>query len=125
MKALNKNRTGFGKFFSRTVSTLCCLILLLACSSPVYAADYTNEIMEWDVFKGIKDLIGDATQVCTILLPAIAGLYVVYCLIRRSIASDEGGDAHMWNKKIKTAVICGIAGGVVSGLISLLANYVG
>lgn len=121
MKTTNNKTPRDRRTLSRLFSILCCLIVFLGCTSPAYAA---NEIMEWDVFEGIKDLITDVTEVAMWLLPAIAGVYVIYCLIRRSIASDEGGDAHMWNKKIKTAIICGVAGGAVSGLISLLSNYV-
>jgi len=121
MNTNNQKNPRNRKVFSRLCSIACCLLLFLACTTPAYAA---NEIMEWDAFEGIKDLITDVTEVAMWLLPAIAGAYVIYCLIRRSIASDEGGDAHMWNKKIKTAIICGVAGGAVSGLISLLSNYV-
>lgn len=121
MKKTNKNRAGFGRVMYRALSSLFCLVLLLACSSPAYAA---NEIMEWDTFKGAVDLLEDLTQVFLYLIPLGIGAYAIYCAGRRAVATQEGNESYSWTKKIKDAVFWGCVGFVADGFINLLLNYV-
>jgi len=82
---------------------------------------YANAIETDTVGAGTKDLIKDALSFLQLLCPSVAGVYIVYALMRKS-AADEA-DGKMWQKKIITAAICGIAGLLVMSIIKTIAGY--
>lgn len=80
-----------------------------------------NKIMDSIVGKGTLAMINDISGFLMIAGPIVCALCAVYFWIRRSGASEH--DAIGWNKRIITAVICGVGLGLTSGLIALLTSY--
>lgn len=96
------------------VTTLTTLMLLVVTASASTVATST-------LATGIKSLITDVSAFLVILCPVVGGCMAVYFVIRRSIADDQ--DGKMWTKHITTAIICGVAGMVISGIITLISSY--
>lgn len=86
--------------------------------TPAFAA---GGLMDSTLVKGLQNLIGDVTLALTILCPLVGGAAAVGCLVAKGAAPQE--DYPMWNKRLKTAIISGVGGGVVSGIITLIAGY--
>ena len=70
---------------------------------------------------GIQNLINDASSLLLILCPIAGGAAAVYFFIRRSMSDEQ--DGKMWEKRIKTAIFCGVGGGLAGAVISLIASY--
>lgn len=70
---------------------------------------------------GLTNLMNDLSTWLIILAPSVAGAAAVYFVIRRAMADEQ--DGKLWEKRIKTAIICGVAGALVGGIIKLLASY--
>lgn len=71
---------------------------------------------------GTKRLISDVSTYLTILCPIAGTAAAVYCAIRRGMAMDEAA-GKMWEGRIKTAIICGVGGCLVSCIIAAIASY--
>lgn len=82
------------------------------CASPV---------SDSDLAKGTEKLIADLTVWAIIVCVAVAGCAAVYCFIRKSMADEQ--DQVRWNKRIVTAIVCGVGGSVITGVISLILSY--
>ena len=97
----------------------CFVLILMAVllAMPASAAGLQDSV----AYTGTVNLIADATLIATILCPTIAGLVAVVFVIRRSMADEQ--DKKMWMNKIWTAIICGVAGGLITGIISAVASY--
>lgn len=93
--------------------------ILTGTSSPAYAA---KTLQESDFYIGLMALLNDTMQVAMIACPIVGGLFCVYYLIRRGMADEQ--DGKMWNKRIWTAIICGVGGSLVTGIIALITSYV-
>ena len=78
-------------------------------------------IAESNLGAGITKLLNDLSTWLSILAPSAAGAAAVYFVIRRSMADEQ--DGKIWEKRIKTAIICGVAGALVGGVIKLLSSY--
>lgn len=78
-------------------------------------------LLDSTLVKGLQNLIADVTKVLTLLCPSVGGVAAVACWMAKGPAPQE--DWPMWNKRIKTAIIAGAGGGVISGVIALLASY--
>lgn len=70
---------------------------------------------------GIKNMINDVSGFLVVLCPLSGGAAAVYFLIRRSMADEQ--DGKMWTHRIHVAILCGVAGMLVSGIITLLSSY--
>lgn len=70
---------------------------------------------------GIKNLINDVASFLTVLCPTVGGLAAIVFVIFRSAADEQ--DGKLWNKRIKTAIVCGVAGMLVNAIIALLSSY--
>lgn len=104
----------------RILSTVFCIAAFLTvASSPAYAA---ITLQESDFYIGLMALLNDTMQVAMIACPVVGGLFCVYYLIRRGMADEQ--DGKMWNKRIWTAIICGVGGSLVTGIIALITSYV-
>lgn len=73
------------------------------------------------IATGTQKLINDITTWLVVICPLVGGLAALYFFIRRSIADEQ--DGKLWTRRIFTAIICGVAGALVSGLISLITSY--
>ncbi len=72
---------------------------------------------------GISALINDVLTWLMILSPIAGGAAATYFFIRKSAADEQ--DGKMWQKRIHTAIICGVAGLLSSVLISIVSGYFG
>lgn len=105
-----KNNT----FFRRVILAACLTILL---ATPVGATGLQGST----IYTGFINLLNDLTTALMIICPIAGTVAALYFMIRRSMADEQ--DGKMWTKRITTAIICGVAGMLVSGLISLLTGY--
>ena len=102
----------------RVVSSVIAATAAMSCAVIASAAaDLQGSV----IYTGTAKLISDITGIFTILCPTICGLFAIVFAIRRGMADEQ--DGKIWNRRIITAVACGVAGGLISGLISLIANY--
>ncbi len=98
------------------LTVACCLTVLGYCV-PGSAAGLQGST----VYQGIMSLLNDLMSAAMILCPVVGAIAAVYFLIRRSMADEQ--DGKMWNKRVFTAIICGVAGALVTGAIALLTSY--
>lgn len=85
--------------------------------TPASAAGFGDS----EIAKGIKNMVNDVSSYLVVLCPLAGGAAAVYFIIRRSMADEQ--DGKMWDKRIKTAIICGVAGMLVSGIIAVVSSY--
>ena len=102
----------------KRLSQLCLLAILMAMFVlPASAAGLTDS----DIYSGTMRLLADLMIAATIACPTVGGLAAVVFLLRRSMADPQ--DGKMWMNRVVIAVACGVGGGLVTGLISLIASY--
>ena len=104
--------------FMKLQRTIAIFILLTLCFSPMA---FANKIVDSFIGKGTVELANDMSGFLMLLAPIIAVCASGYFLIRRSSANEH--DGIMWNKRIVTAIICGVAVFLISGVISLITSY--
>ena len=80
-----------------------------------------DNISDSQVGQGVKNLFSDLSTWLVILSPIVAGSMAVYFVIRRSMADEQ--DGKLWEKRIKTSIVCGVAGALIGGIIKLIASY--
>ena len=102
------------KFLRNTILGTCLLVLL---ATPVNAAGLQSSA----IYTGFVNLLNDLTTALMVVCPISGTVAALYFMIRRSMADEQ--DGKMWTKRITTAIICGVGGMLVSGLISLLTSY--
>ncbi len=73
------------------------------------------------VGTGIRNMLNDVSSFGIVLCPIVGGAAAVYFLIRRSMADEQ--DGKMWMRRIWIAIICAVAGCLVSGIIALFSSY--
>lgn len=100
------------------IMTLC---IFFSLATPVFAAEGGETIQNSKIYTGLVDLIGDLTTAGMIICPAAGALFALYYFIRRGMADEQ--DGKLWTKRIVTSLVCGVAGLLVSGIISLLTSY--
>lgn len=94
-------------------------LMALLLSANALAVDISSS----ELGAGIKNMLNDVSKWLVILCPTAGGLSAVYFLIRRAMADEQ--DGKLWEKRIKVAIACGVAGTLVSGIIALIASYFG
>ena len=97
---------------------LTAVLVLLASIVPA-SADLQDSVL----ITGTMELIQDALRILTILCPIAAAAFTCYFFIRKSGAPPE--EALTWQKRIQTAILCGVAGTLSVGIISTIAGYYG
>lgn len=88
-----------------------------AASAPSDGGDFASS----NLGIGTKQLFNDVKGWLLALCPVGCGAAAIYFLMRRSAADEQ--DAKMWEKRAKTAILCGVGGFLVTGLITLLVSY--
>lgn len=73
------------------------------------------------VGMGIRNMLNDISSFGMVICPTVGAAAAVYFLIRRSMADEQ--DGKMWTRRIWVAIICGVAGCLVSGVIALISSY--
>lgn len=81
----------------------------------------SSDIASSPIGQGLTRLFQDLSTWLIVLAPIVAGGIAVYFIIRRSMADEQ--DGKLWEKRIKTAIVCGVAGALVGGIIKLIASY--
>ncbi len=105
---------------NKTAANLTAAVLIpMLLATTAYADNISNST----VGTGLKNLLNDLSTYVVVLSPVVGGLAAVYSVIRRSMSDEQ--DGKMWEKRIKTAIICGVAGALVGGIIKLIASYFG
>ena len=121
MNRLNNKRIGkriHGNRLARRVMFACRAALLLLCMAVPASA---TGLGASNIVTGTNRLLADVMGVVTVLCPTVCGLFAIGFAIRRGMSDEQ--DGKMWNRRIVTAVVCGVGGGLLSGLISLIASY--
>lgn len=85
---------------------------------PVHATG----LMGSELYTGTINIISDATTIATFLCPVVAGLLWGLFAIARQAADDEPTEKK-WNKRMRNAIIFGIAGCLGSGIIAAISSY--
>lgn len=70
---------------------------------------------------GLVNLVTDVATFMAVLCPVAGAAAAAYFFTRRSMADEQ--DGKMWEKRIKTAIICGVLGCLTSLMISVVASY--
>lgn len=99
------------------VKVLMIIFILAALAIPVSA----EGLQDSDVYTGTIKLVNDLSLAATVLCPLVGGVVAVVFVIRRSMADEQ--DGKMWTKRITTAIICAVAGMLITGIIALLTSY--
>ena len=76
---------------------------------------------ESQIYKGSLQLFSDFMSALTVFCPIVCGVFGIYFLIRRGMADEQ--DGKIWTRRITTAVICGVGGMLIAGLIALVSSY--
>lgn len=94
---------------------------LLAAAMLFLTTARADGFADSNLATGTINLIHDVSTWLLVICPATGGAAALVFLIRRGIADEQ--DGKMWNKRIMIAIICGVAGFVVSGVINMLSSY--
>lgn len=97
------------------------LLLALLLPAVLVTPAFAGGLADSTLGAGLKNLINDVFLYLTILCPLAGGLMAVYFVIRWSMSDEQ--DGKLWEKRIKTAIICGVGGCLVSGIITLISSY--
>ena len=106
----------------RTVRQLLSMVFAVALFlatmiSPAYAV----RLQDSDFYKGTMNLLQDISLAVTFAGPLICTIAAGVFFARKSMSDDQ--DDKQWNRRIVKALICAVAIGLVSGLITLLIGY--
>ncbi|MEA4895909.1 MAG: hypothetical protein VB064_11710 [Oscillospiraceae bacterium] len=82
---------------------------------------YADNLSSSTVGTGIRNILNDLSSFGMVICPIVGGAAAVYFLIRRSMADEQ--DGKMWSRRIWVAILCGVGGLLVSGIISLISSY--
>lgn len=107
--------------FRKIASTCSTGLIALFCSTTASAAASTTGLMNSGIYTGTVKLIADIMTAVTILCPSVCGVAAVIFAIRRGMADEQ--ESKTWNRRITTAIVCGVLGGLISGIIALVASY--
>lgn len=100
------------------LSTVFAVALFLATMvSPAHAV----RLQDSDFYKGTINLLQDIFMAVTVLGPSICLIAAGVFFARKSMSDDQ--DDKQWNRRIGKALICGVAIGLVSGLLTLITGY--
>lgn len=99
------------------VMMLATVMMLLTIPTAHAAGGFANS----NIALGTQRLLEDVSHVLMILGPIAGAAFAGYFLIRRGMADEP--DGRMWNKRIATAIICGVAVLLVGGIINLISGY--
>ncbi len=105
---------------NKTAATLTAAVLL---PMLLATAAYADNISSSQIGTGLKNLLNDLSTYIVVTSPIVGTLAAAYFVTRRSMADEQ--DGKMWEKRAKTAIVCGVAGALVGGIIKLISSYFG
>ena len=95
--------------------------LLMSAALLITGAGATGNFGTSNLAVGTKQLLQDVMNFAVIICPTAGGLAAIVFLIRKAMSDEQ--DGKMWTKRMYVAIICGVGGALVSGIISMLASY--
>lgn len=101
----------------KTLATCLSLIFCMVCLQGTAFADIADSTLG----IGTKNLINDASTYLTFICPITGGAAAGYFAIRRSMADEQ--DGKFFEKRIKTAIFCGVGGCLVNAVIAVISSY--
>lgn len=81
-----------------------------------------NTIANSAIGQGITNLITDITGYLLVIIPAVFVLLFAYFQIRKG-AADDDMDKKIWDKKIKSLIICCVLAECASACVNLIMGY--
>lgn len=93
----------------------------LFCATIISPAHAATVLENSAFYRGISNLLQDISLAVTFLGPSICAIAAIVFFIRKSMADEQ--DDKLWNRRIVKAIICGVAIGLVSGLLALGTSY--
>ena len=106
------------RFFKKRILKIIYIVpIVLIYSLPIYA----DGVMDSQIVKGTEQLLKDVTTWLMILAPIVAGLLIIYFLIRRSAADEM--DQKKWNNRVAVAIISAIGAVLASATLNLIIGY--
>ena len=102
-------------------------LLLKIAAFPVFAEEEptggrgNGDFASSSVARGVERLIQDLSTWLVVICLSVGIAATVYCLIRRSMADET--DGKMWGKRAITAMLCAVAGALVSGVVAIISSY--
>lgn len=90
---------------------------------PCAVAHASGDIGSSDFAKGFQKLLEDLTKWLIIIAPIVTGCLLIYLFIRRGAADDH--EQKQWNKRIVSALVCGVLAVGASLVIQMFNGYFG
>lgn len=88
---------------------------------PQAVAYASGDIGSSDFAKGFQKLLEDLTKWLIIIAPIVTGCLLIYLFIRRGAADDH--EQKTWNKRIVSALVCGVLAVGASLVIQMFNGY--
>lgn len=101
----------------KTAGQILLPLVMLALLQIPAAADIASSTLG----TGTKKLISDASTFLMVLCPIAGAAAGGYFAIRRSMADQQDGKE--WERRIKTAILSGVGGCLISAVITLISSY--
>ena len=86
---------------------------------PAYAGDLESS----PVVTGTRALINDVTTILIALSLVLGACAATYFIVRKSMADEADGKT--WQKRAVTAIVCGVLGALMSGIVKVISGYYG
>lgn len=105
------------KEFLKRAAVLYCMAVFFLAKTQVYANSFSSSKLA----TGTKNLINDVSSWLLILVPIVGGACAGYFFLRKNAADEQ--EQHIWNKRIKTTIVCVIGGTIASAMINTITSY--
>lgn len=101
----------------KRAAVLCMAVFFLAKTQVVYANSFSSSKLA----TGTQNLINDVSAWLLILVPIVGGACAGYFFLRKNAADEQ--EQHIWDKRIKTTIVCIIGGTIASAMINTITSY--
>lgn len=102
-------------------SVLLSTLLTVLFTVPASANNPANKLLSSALGSGIVNMINDISYLLIFICPLAGAAAAGYYFIRRGMSDEQ--DGKMWEKRIKTAIICGVGGCLTSAIITVVSSY--
>lgn len=112
---LNKIKKNLGKL------ALSAMIVFIAVNKFCIETFATGGIASSKLATGFQKLVNDGTIWLTVIAIPVTVFLVVFFAIRKGAADEQ--DQKMWQKRITTALVCGIGVILASSVVNVISGY--